>query len=237
MDIDLQHAHPFEVSPDEAYRLQRELARKVVRDNRVGVPDVIMGLEVEHVRGEGRVAAAAVSVRWPGLEIVGRSVADRIVRFPDIRDLAAFQELPVLLHVLAEAGPRPDLVLMGAPGRAHPRGLGTASHLGVLLGIPTISCGGKGHLGQHLPVPPEAGARVPLLHRGEVLGDVLRTRPRIAPVVVTPGHGVDTAAALHWVQALLRGHRLPEPNHLATNLLRDARKRLRQIVREGRPSS
>ena len=236
MDIDLQFAHAFEVTPEEAFRIQQDLARRVVRDNRLGVPSVIMGVELLRDRGLGRVAAAAVSVRWPGLEVVGRAIADRAVRFPPIRDLAAFAELPVMLHVLSEAGPRPDLVLVGAPGWAHPAGLGPAAHLGVLLGIPTIACGGKGHLGQHLPVPADPGARVALIHRGQVLGEAIRTRPGGAPLIVTPGHGLDVQAATHWARALLRGHRLPEPSHMAAAMLRDARRKLGTLLREDRTS-
>lgn len=232
MDIDLQFAHAFEVPPEEAYRIQQDLARRVVRDNRVGVPSVVMGLELLRDRASGRVAAAAVSVRWPGLEIVGRAIADRAVRFPPIRELAAFVDLPVMLHVLSECGPKPDLVVVGAPGWAHPAGLGPAGHLGVLLGVPTIACGGKGHLGQHLPVPPDPGSRVALIHRGQVLGEVVRTRAGGAPVIVTPGHGVDVQAATHWAKALLRGHRLPEPNHVAAGMLRDTRRRLGAILRD-----
>ena len=187
------------------------------------MPSLIAGIEVMHVRARGLVGAACVILRWPGLERVGKAVADRVVRFPPVRDMSAFAELPVVLHVLGQAGSRPDLILMGTPGIAHGRGLGPASHLGVLLGIPTISCGGDGHLGHHLPVPPQAGSESALLHHGEVLGKVLRTRSRVQPVVVTPGHGVDVPSSVQWVRTLLRGHRLPEPNHQAATLLKDAR--------------
>ena len=135
MDIDLQHAHAFDVSMAEALAIQQDLARKVIRDNRIGVPSLIAGIEVMHVRARGVVAAACVILRWPGLERVGKAVADRVARFPPVRDMSAFAELPVVLHVLGQAGSRPDLILMGTPGIAHGRGLGPASHLGVLLGI------------------------------------------------------------------------------------------------------
>jgi deoxyribonuclease V len=50
---------------------------------------------------------------------------------------------------------------------------------------------------------------------GEVIGAVVRTRERVSPVYVSPGHRVDLETAIRYVLACCRGYRLPEPCRLA----------------------
>ena len=96
-------------------------------------------------------------------------------------------------------------------GIAHPRGVGLASHLGLLLGIPTIGCAKSRLVGEHGPVGPRAGDRTPLRFRGRVVGAVVRTRPGVRPLYISPGHGIGLTRSVNTILACHRGFRLPEP--------------------------
>jgi deoxyribonuclease V len=147
---------------------------------------------------------------------VEQVVARAQVRFPYVPGLLSFREIPVLLPCFERLRTPPDLVIVDGQGIAHPRRLGLAAHLGLLLDLPSIGCA-KSRLTGHPAgeLAPERGARVPLVDRGETVGYALRTRAGTSPVFVSTGHriGLDEAAA--WVLACATRFRLPEPTRLA----------------------
>ncbi|MDO8491245.1 MAG: endonuclease V, partial [Dehalococcoidia bacterium] len=100
-------------------------------------------------------------------------------------------------------------------GVAHPRRMGIASHLGLLVDIPTIGCAKSRLVGEHGPVGDTAGSRTELTDEGEVIGAVLRSKAGSRPLFVSIGHKVDLEAAVEWVLRCCRGYRLPEPARLA----------------------
>jgi deoxyribonuclease V len=82
----------------------------------------------------------------------------------------------------------------------------------------TILCGAiEGELGE------ASGDHAPLVDRGEPVGWALRTRPRCAPVYVSPGHRVSLATALGWALALIDGRRILRPIRLAHDAANAAR--------------
>ena len=94
-------------------------------------------------------------------------------------------------------------------------GVGLASHLGLVLGVPTIGCAKSILCGQHGDLGDEPGDCVSLLDGDEVVGSALRTKRRVKPVYVSIGHRIDLDEACRWVLACCRGYRLPEPTRLA----------------------
>jgi deoxyribonuclease V len=168
---------------------------------------------------EGATARAAVVVlSFPDLEPVDYAVARGPARFPYIPGFLSFREAPVILDALAMLKAPPDLVICDGQGIAHPRRLGIASHLGVLSGLPTIGCAKSLLVGRHPELPDERGAYVPLTHRREQVGWVLRTRPGVKPVYVSPGHRVGMERAVELVMACVTRYRLPETTRYAHNL-------------------
>jgi deoxyribonuclease V len=109
----------------------------------------------------------------------------------------------------------PDLFIADAQGIAHPRRLGLASHLGLVLDVPTIGCAKSILCGQHGDLGEESGDRADLMDGTEVIGAALRTKRRVKPVYVSIGHRIDLDEACRWVLACCKGYRLPEPTRLA----------------------
>jgi deoxyribonuclease V len=119
--------------------------------------------------------------------------------------LAAFQKL----------NQRPDLILVDGQGIAHPRRFGIASHLGLIIDIPTIGCAKSRLCGQHRLPSNEAGDHAELIEKDTVIGVVLRTKANVRPVYVSIGHKISLSAAIYWSLQCCRGYRLPEPCRLA----------------------
>jgi deoxyribonuclease V len=140
------------------------------------------------------------------------------VSFPYIPGLLSFREVPAALAALEALPAAPDLILCDGQGIAHPRRCGLASHLGLLARTPSIGVAKTRLVGEHRAPAARRGAWAPLVHRGERIGAVLRTRAGVKPVYVSIGHRVSLATALRLVMACTRRYRIPEPLRWAHRL-------------------
>jgi deoxyribonuclease V len=205
--------HPWDVTPDEAIRLQETLRGQVVVENRLGAVQTVAGVDVA---AQGDIARAAVVVlSYPELGLLEVARAERPAIFPYIPGLLAYREAPAILAACAELQTEPDLFLFDGHGLAHPRRMGLACHLGLCLDKPAIGCAKSRLCGEHEELPPDAGAWVPLRDGAEIIGAVVRTQQCGRPVYVSVGHKVDLETAIRWVLATCGGFRLPEPCRLA----------------------
>jgi deoxyribonuclease V len=205
--------HRWDVSPQEAIAIQKELAARVERQPRLGTVRRVAGIDVSVREDMGR--AAVVVLDLEGLALVGYAVASRAVTFPYVPGLLAFREGPVVLDALEQLETAPDLLIFDGQGLAHPRRLGIASHIGLLVDTPAIGCAKSLLCGRHDEPGQKPGSHAPLLDRGEVVGAALRTRQGTQPVYVSIGHRVDLPTAIQYVLACCRGYRLPETTRWA----------------------
>jgi deoxyribonuclease V len=135
----------------------------------------------------------------------------------------AFREIPSLVGALKKVETAVEAVILDAQGLAHPRRMGLASHIGLFLEVPTVGCAKSVLVGKHEEVGVEKGSVADLVHRGEVVGRVVRTREGVSPVYVSVGNGIDLESAVELVLACCTKYRLPEPirqAHNAANRLR-----------------
>lgn len=210
-----RNLHNWQVSVAEAKEIQRVLAAQVVRRSELDAPRLIAGVDISAEDSRGMARGAVVVLRSPELVVVEQSVVELGIGFPYVPGLLSFRETPLILAACERLTVTPDLFIADAQGIAHPRRLGLASHLGLVLDVPTIGCAKSILCGHHGDVGEEPGAYAPLRDGDEVIGAALRTKRGVKPVYVSIGHRVDLDAACHWVMACLRGYRLPEPTRLA----------------------
>jgi len=213
--VELRDLHRWDLSPKEAMALQRELASAVVRRGDPQRVRRVAGVDISVDRVEKRGTGAVVVLSYPELELVEVAVADAPLAFPYVPGLLSFRETPVLREAFRQVRGPIDLLLVDGQGYAHPRRFGIACHLGLLLDVPAIGCAKSRLLGEHAEPGASAGSRADLVHEGEVIGSVLRTRDGVRPLFVSAGHQIDLRAAESWVLRLCRGYRLPEPTRLA----------------------
>jgi deoxyribonuclease V len=211
----ISQLHSWQISVAQAQQIQRELASRVSRKSTPINPRLIAGVDISAPNSEGLARAAAVVLNYPELKVVEVEIVEDKVNFPYIPGLLSFRETPLVLAACQKLSADPDLLLVDGQGIAHPRRFGIASHIGLLLDMPTIGCAKSRLCGTHATVPTEAGAYAELVDNNEIIGAALRTRTNISPLYISTGHKIDLRAAIYWTLECCRGQRLPEPSRLA----------------------
>ncbi len=210
--------HPWNLTAREAIVLQEQLAGRVERIDRLQTVRRVAGVDVGFER-RGKLARGAVAVLdATTLRPMQSVVARAETAFPYVPGLLSFREIPVILDAIARLDEFPELIICDGQGLAHPRRLGIACHLGLLLDLPTIGAAKSRLLGCHDPVPATRGSWVPLWQDGEMIGAVLRTRTGVTPLYVSCGHRVSLATAIAWVSRCTPRYRLPETTRQAHRL-------------------
>ena len=144
--------------------------------------------------------------------------------FPYIPGLLGFREVPLLVELYQKLTLKPDLLFVDGHGICHPRKLGIASHLGIVLDIPTIGVAKSILVGEiEKPLGDDIGSLSPLIWKGETIGMAVRTKRRCSPLIISAGHKVTLDYAVELVLSCLKGYKLPEPtrqSHLAAGICR-----------------
>jgi deoxyribonuclease V len=214
-DMRAQALHGWDVTVAQAREIQLSLAKRVVTENKVINPRLIAGIDISSPDAQGVARGAVVVLRYPEFGIIEVREAQSKIRFPYVPGLLSFRESPLILAACEKLTSVPDLILVDGQGIAHPRRFGLASHVGLLLNLPTIGCAKSILCGRHQSLGEEAGSHVELFDKGELIGAALRTRSGVRPIYVSVGHRIDLASALWWVMKCCLGYRLPEPTRLA----------------------
>ena len=137
---------------------------------------------------------------WPAPALQAVAWHYGVVPLPYIPGFLAFREAPNLLAAYAHLPPdeQPDVLVADGHGLAHPRRLGIAAQMGVLLGRPALGVGKSRLTGLYDEFGPAPGDASPLLARrgsSEVIGEVLQdargsvARVRFARPSPRPGIG------------------------------------------------
>lgn len=216
-----QKLHDWEVTPEEAERIQLSLASRIQRslESRAPIrPSTIAGAVVSAE------AAAVAVLRTSDLAVVEA----RKIEFPAPSPgrmrywpgLMAFAYGPPLLRAFELVESPVDVVVFRAHGIAHPRRLGLAAHLGLLLEMPSLGCADRALCGEHAPPGAERGQWAEVTDGDEVIGACLRTCREARPLIVSPGYALSLYNAVEVVLSTSREHRMPEPLRQARRIAR-----------------
>jgi len=205
--------HSWDLPPKEAVSLQRELVQYIDLDDHHGPFKTVAGIDLG-IKG-GLARAAVVVLTLPELEIVEHVCSERPITFPYVPGLLSFREGPAILDALAGLECVPDVLIFDGQGYAHPRRMGIATHIGILLNHPTIGCAKSRLCGTHEEPGLNRGSYAWLRHKEEIIGAVVRTRTRVKPVFVSTGHRVSLNTAIDTILRCGAGYRLPEPTRWA----------------------
>jgi deoxyribonuclease V len=223
-----QYAVDFPVpeSIPAAIALQESLRSKLkIRDD-FDTINLIAGIDVGYDHARDLAHASVVVMPLQTLKAIEQVQAFVPVPFPYIPGLLSFREVPAILAALAQLTNVPDLLMVDGQGIAHPRRMGIAAHLGVLLDIPSIGVA-KSRLTGRFEMPGEKkGEKSPLMHGTERLGTVLRSRDKVMPLFISPGHRVSVETATNITLRCLKRYRLPEPTRMADKLSKVAKRKL-----------
>jgi deoxyribonuclease V len=210
----------------EATEIQNELREKIRLVPLKREPRTIAGADISYNRFSDDFFAAVVVLSLPDLEEVERVFAKGIATFPYVPGYLSFREIPTLLKAFEKLKTKPDVVMADGQGIAHPRRMGIAAHLGLLLDMPTFGCAKHKLFGV---------GRAPLTARGstsflhdpkteEVVGAYVRTKTDVAPVIISPGYKITLEVSIVLTLGTARGYRIPEPTRRAHDLVNQFRR-------------
>lgn len=219
--------HSWSVTPRRAVAIQRELAGRVIRRGRVGNVRLLAGVDLAFSREREKCISGVVVWDVRAHKVVEQHVARLPVRFPYVPGLLSFREAPAILVVLRKLRCEPDAFLFDGQGYAHPRRLGLASHVGLLIDRPSVGCAKSLLVGTCRQPGSSKGSTAPITHDGERIGTVVRTRDSVKPVYVSVGHRLSLNAAVEIALAASAGFRIPEPTRLADRLVAREKTRTR----------
>src|SRR5579875_171604 len=172
--MDGSTAHRWDLSPQEAMALQQELRGRVVVQDDFGPIRFIAGVDNSYVPATETTYAGVVVLSWPELELVEQKVSRTPTTFPYVPGLLSFREAPGVLAAIEMLEHEPDLFIFDGQGIAHMRGLGLASHLGLVLDKPSIGCAKSRLVGQYVEPGPRQGDSSPLTYHRRIVGTVIR---------------------------------------------------------------
>lgn len=211
--------HPWDISPKRAMEIQRRLAGLISTDPLCGPVGTVAGTDCAFLDAGGKIAAVAVLCDANSMEVLESRSVILPCTFPYIPGLLSFREAPAVIAAIEKLSVRPDLLMCDGQGIAHPRGLGLASHVGLLLDLPSIGVAKSRLCGSHRVPGANRRCRTQLAHNGRVVGAVVRTRTGVKPLWISVGHRMSLPDAIAWTLRCGRGVRLPEPTRRADQLV------------------
>ena len=213
--MEYKNLHGWQLTTREFIDIQKRLSENILQKDEVETARFIAGVDISAGRRGGQAKAAVVVLNYPDLKLVEIGLAEGALDVPYIPGLLSFRELPLVLQACRKVAIKPDLIMVDGQGIAHPRRLGIASHLGLMLDIPAIGCA-KSRLCGDCGMPGnEEGDYTYIKDKGETIGAVLRTKRTVKPMYISTGHKICLENAIKWVMDCCRGYRLPQPTRLA----------------------
>jgi len=235
--------HEWNVSVAEARAIQEELRENWIAEDDFGEVKTVAGLDAAFIltgsqalakkpnrwnalREANRAVAAAIVYKYPEMEEIERAFAVVELGFPYVPGFLSFREIPALLAALEKLRRLPDLLFCDGQGIAHPRRMGLATHLGIVVDRATIGCAKSILIGEHGAVGSAKGSWAALCDKGEVVGAAVRTRQGVRPVYVSPGNRVSLESALRLTLSVSDGFRIPRPTRDADRFVSEMKRNL-----------
>ena len=203
--------HSWNVSVEEAVRIQESLKDKIVLRKGVSKFETIGGADVAYSKNGNRLFGAIAVLSLPKMEVIDMATADGEISFPYITGLLSFREGPLLIKTFQRLKTKPGVMMFDGQGVAHPRRMGLASHMGLWLDLPSVGCAKTPLLKEFVNPESSKGSFEWIHQEGEKVGAVLRTKEKVKPLFVSPGHRIDLKMSIQLVLQTCRGFRIPEP--------------------------
>jgi deoxyribonuclease V len=194
-------------------KLQYKLASRIIIKEYNCPIKYLAGIDVAFTKNN---SVAAIVVLDRNLNVCEVAKGIKKTTFPYIPGLLSFREFPAIYDALKRLTIKPDIYIIDGQGIAHPRGLGLASHIGVVLNIVTIGCA-KSKLYGIYNEPTNKRFSYDYLYnvKNSPIGIVLRTRENVKPVFISPGNNIDMSSSLNIIKQCTKKYRLPEPVRIA----------------------
>ncbi len=191
--------------------IQDRIASRVILED--STTDITFIAAVGHAF-KGDMVLSYVVVVDLNMRLIEEAAVIERIRTPYVPGLLFCREGSAVLEAVGKLRHTFDVLLVDACGINHYRFAGLASHIGVLLDTATIGVSRRTLCGEYSR-PRETGSYHEVRFRNRTVGFVLKTKRDTRPIFVSPGHRVSLQGSLAIALSSLRGHKLPEPLHIA----------------------
>lgn len=213
--------HSWNVSVEEAIRIQETLRDRIILKNTLLKVKTIGGGDVAYSKSDNLLFGAIVILSFPKMEILDIVTTKGEIPFPYIPTLLSFREGPILIKTFKKLKMKPDVMIYDGQGIAHPRGMGLASHMGLWFDLPSIGCAKTPLLDEFISPGPSKGSFEWIRKEKKKVGAVLRTKEKVKPLFISPGHRIDLMTSIQLILETCRGFRFPEPIRKAHQITRE----------------
>lgn len=191
-------------------KLQIELSKQVIVKDEFRKVEKISGVDVRRVNES--IITAAVLLNKENLRLIDKKVISKKTKSKYDSGFRCFSDGSYMIEALNRLSEKPDLIFVSGQGILHPR-LGLASYVGLQLEIPSIGVASSLLVGDMIDNR--------ILIDKEVKGLAVITKENSKPLYVSPGHKISLFSAVDFVKKfVVKGHKLPEPLHLARRFVR-----------------
>ena len=212
------------ISIPQATTIQNELRSKVDIAERELSINMIGGADISLNLYSTTIYAGIVLLSFPQLQPVAYSLVKAETRFPYVPGFLAFREVPALVQVWEQIPVKPDVLVVDGHGIAHPRRMGIAAHFGALTGQASMGCAKKILFGKYEEPAMTQDSASPIFDKQEQIGYAFRSKQKVAPVFVSPGHLLGMQNSLDIIRQCRGNYRIPEPTRLAHETVNRFRK-------------
>ncbi len=212
---------------NNAREAQIRLSERLVISGKPHRIDYIAATDAAYINDANITLCVIVIFNYPQLKLLHVTRHATGTKFPYIPGLLYLREGPVITETFKKLRIQPDIVIIDGHGIAHPRGIGLASQIGLLLDKPTIGCAKSILYGRYEEPAREKGSKSILYdNQHKPVGTVLRTRENVRPVFISPGHLIGIHESADIILNCLGRYRIPEPLRMADIEVRKFRKGL-----------
>jgi len=206
-------------------RIQEQIAKKIIVDDKFTRPiSTIAGFDLSFLDDTAFVTGIALD--YKGMNVIEMKFIRSELTFPYIPTFLTFREGPPIIKLYKKLRIKPDLIMINGQGIAHPIFCGIASHIGVLLDVPSIGVAQNKLCGE-FKEPKKVGERSVIMFKNKKVGYAFKSQKDCKPIYISPGHKVSLETSLEIVKSTIKNHKLPEPifiSHSLANKIRISNK-------------
>jgi len=217
--------HNWNITPKEAVKIQKSLAKKVSFQKIPEKISTIAGFDISYHYKSEQMIAGVVVLEYPSLKEIDKYFYTNKISFPYISGLLSFREAPIVLELIQKNSLQVDVNIFDGHGIAHPRGIGLASHIGVLLNIVSLGCAKSKLVGDYELPKGSKGSNTDLTYKNKVVAKVLRTKNNVKPVFISVGNRLILEELSEFMLGCTTKYRIPEPTRLAHNAVTEYKRK------------
>ncbi|MFH1828761.1 MAG: endonuclease V [Nanoarchaeota archaeon] len=206
------------VDVEKLQKEQLKLAKKVITKDDFDNSNLIAGCDQSYI--EKKVISAVVVCDYKTKKVIEKSHAITDTLIPYIPGFLSYRESPAIIEAFNKLENKPDILMVDGNGILHFRRIGMASHIGILLDIPTIG------VAKRLLCGDLKDGKVYMENEGRAIEFISREHAK--PIYISPGHRISLKTSFEIVKNLMEyPHKLPEPLHIAHKLVTKLREELK----------